>query len=59
MKMVIQKIRGIESDLLGISRQFPAAAPAARKAVEATRAVLRQIVANPGAPEPEAPNIAG
>ena len=59
MRMVIQKIRGMESDLLGVSKQFPSSTPAVRKAVESIRAVLRQIIANPGAPEPEAPSIGG
>lgn len=59
MQMMIEKVRGMESDLLAIGQQFPAAGPAAEQAVQSVRAVLRQIIANPGAPEPSAPNIGG
>lgn len=59
LQMMIEKIRGMESDLLAIGQQFPAAGPAAEQAVQSVRAVLRQIIANPGAPEPSAPSIGG
>lgn len=57
--MVIEKIRGMETDLMDIAQQFPAVGPAGQKAVEAIRGVLRQIIANPGGPEPASPNIGG
>lgn len=59
MQLVIQKVRGIEMDLLDIGQQFPMTGKAVEEAVAATRSVLRSIIANPGAAEPVAPNIGG
>lgn len=59
MKMAITDIRGMETKLIQLGKQFPTAAPSIRKASEAVRAVLRQIIANPGGPEPTAPDIGG
>lgn len=59
MQMVIQKIRSMETDMVGMAKQFPSAAPASRKVVDGLRAFLRQIVANPGNSEPDSPQITG
>jgi len=59
MQMTIQEIRSIETKLVGMAKQFPSAAPSFRKTVDALRSALRQIVANPGSPEPSSPNIGG
>lgn len=59
MQMVIQKIRSMETDLVGMAKQFPSAAPAFRKTVDNLRSALRQIVANPGGSEPDSPPITG
>ena len=62
----VQRIMQTELELADMARQFPAAAPSLRSAVDglrqagtALRAALRQIVTNPGQPEPPAPAIGG
>ena len=62
----LQTIMKTEVMLTSMSRQFPAAAPSLlsaqegiRQAVNGIRAALRQVLANPGQPEPPAPNLGG
>jgi len=62
----VQQVMQTELMLTDLARQFPAASPAFRGAVDglrqagtALRAALRQIMTNPGAPEPPAPQIGG
>lgn len=62
----VQQIQKTELTVTELSRSFPAAAPALRQAVEGLRqagtglrAALRQVMVNPGQPEPPAPNIGG
>lgn len=62
----VQQIMKTEVTVTEMARQFPAAAPALREAAEGLRtagrglrAALRQVMANPGQPEPPAPNIGG
>jgi hypothetical protein len=59
MKQTIQTIRQMQVQMMDLGRQFPPAAAALRKSEEGLRAALRQIIANPGSPEPPAPNIGG
>lgn len=59
MKMVIQRVRAMENDLLDMAQMFPQAGPEAEQALGAVRSMLRKIIANPGAPEPAAPPIGG
>ena len=61
-----QTIMKTETMLTDMARQFPAAAPSLRTAVDGLRqagsglrAALRQIMTSPGAPEPPAPAIGG
>ena len=54
-RMLISKIRQMEQDVTGMARQFPSAAQASRQVQEGLRAMLRQIVANPGGSEPPSP----
>lgn len=61
-----QTLMKTESMITDMARQFPAAAPSLRQAVEGLRsagvglrAALRQIMTSPGAPEPPAPAIGG
>lgn len=62
----VQRVMQTELMLTDMARQFPAAAPSLRSAVEGLRqagsglrAALRQIVTNPGQPEPPAPALGG
>lgn len=62
----VQRVMQTELMLTDMARQFPAAAPSLRSAVDglrqagtALRAALRQIMTSPGQPEPPAPNIGG
>lgn len=62
----LQQVQQTEMMLGQMASQFPAAAPALRRAQtglrdagEALRAALRQIMTNPGQPEPPAPAIGG
>ena|SRR5215472_1296281 len=62
----LQQIMQTEMMLGQMASQFPASAPALRRAqaalrdaTEALRAALRQIMTNPGQPEPPAPAIGG
>jgi hypothetical protein len=62
----VQTIMKTEAQITDMARQFPAAAPSFRAAVDGLRtagtglrAALRQIMTNPGAPEPPAPGIGG
>lgn len=60
----LQQVMKTEVQMAQMARQFPAAAPSLlaaqegmRQAVNGIRAALRQILANPGQPEPPTPNI--
>lgn len=62
----VQQIMKTEMTVTDLARQFPAAAPALRTAAEGLRqagtglrAALRQVMTNPGQPEPPAPAIGG
>lgn len=62
----LQQVMQTEMMLGQMASQFPAAAPALRRAqaglrdaTEALRAALRQIMVNPGQPEPPAPALGG
>lgn len=62
----LQQVQQTEMMLGQMASQFPATAPALRRAqtaltqaAEALRAALKQIMTNPGQPEPPAPNIGG
>lgn len=62
----LQQVMQTEMMLGQMASQFPATAPALRRAqaalrdgAEALRAALKQIMTNPGQPEPPAPNIGG
>ena len=62
----LQTVMKTEVMLTPMARQFPAAAPALlsaqegmRQAVNGIRAALRQVLTNPGQPEPPPPNIGG
>lgn len=62
----VQRLMQTEMMLTDLARQFPAAAPALRAAQDglrtagtALRAALRQIMTNPGQPEPPTPSIGG
>ena len=62
----VQQIMKTELTVTDLARQFPAAAPALRQAVDGLRqagtglrAALRQVITSPGQPEPPAPNIGG
>lgn len=59
LREVVQKVRAIQVDLMDLARQFPSAAVPLRQAGSALRAALRQVVANPGSPEPPPPNVGG
>jgi molybdenum-dependent DNA-binding transcriptional regulator ModE len=54
-RMLISKIREMETSVTEMARQFPSAAQASRQVQEGLRAMLRQIVANPGGQEPPSP----
>lgn len=62
----VQTLQKTELTVTELARQFPAAAPSLRQAVDGLRAAgtglraaLRQVMTNPGQPEPPAPNIGG
>jgi hypothetical protein len=55
MRNVVMEIRRMEQRVIELARQFPTAAKSARQVSEGIRAMLRQIVANPGGPEPLSP----
>ena len=62
----VQQVMKTETMLTDMARQFPAAAPSFRRAVDglrdasnALRAALRQLMTNPGQPEPPSPGIGG
>lgn len=59
LRTSIQKLRSMEMDLQSMTEQFPAAASALRQATTGLRSALRQIIANPGTPEPPTPRIGG
>lgn len=59
LKQAVQIIRQTQSAVMDLARQFPAAASALRQVETGLRAALRQIVANPGTPEPPSPAIGG
>jgi hypothetical protein len=59
LKQVVQQVRQMQMGMMDLARQFPAAASSFREAASALRAGMRQIVTNPGSPEPPAPNIGG
>jgi hypothetical protein len=54
-RLLISKIREMETSVTEMARQFPSAAQASRQVQEGLRAMLRQIVANPGGNEPPSP----
>lgn len=54
-RILISKIREMETSVTEMARQFPSAAQASRQVQEGLRAMLRQIVANPGGSEPPSP----
>ena len=55
----IQTLRQTEMEMMAMAQRFPAAASALRQATTSIRAAQRQIIANPGQPEPQAPSIGG
>lgn len=62
----VQTLQKTELTVTELARQFPAAAPSLRQAAEGLRsagtglrAALRQVMTNPGQPEPQAPAIGG
>jgi hypothetical protein len=55
MQQVIMEVRSMDQRVNDLTAQFPSAAAAARQASAGLKAMLRSIVANPGGPEPEAP----
>ncbi len=59
LKEAIQKLRAAEMEMMELSARFPAAANSLRQATTSIRAALRQIITNPGQPEPQAPSIGG
>jgi hypothetical protein len=59
LRETIQMLRKTEMDLQSLTERFPAAAPSLRQAATGIRSALRQIIANPGTPEPAAPSIGG
>jgi hypothetical protein len=54
-RMIVMEIRKMEQRVVELARQFPSTAQSARQVTEGIRAMLRQIVANPGGPEPASP----
>jgi hypothetical protein len=59
LKQAVQELRQAEMKMLEMAKQFPSAAASLRQAGTGIRSALRQIIANPGSPEPPAPNIGG
>ena len=59
LKQAVQNVRQIQVQIMDLARQFPAAADSLRAAGEGVRAAMRQIIANPGSPEPPSPNVGG
>jgi hypothetical protein len=59
LRQAVQQLRQGEMMTLEMAKQFPSAAQPLRQASTALRAALRQIIANPGQPEPPAPGIGG
>ncbi len=59
LRTAIQSLRKAEMDMMEMAQRFPPAAPSLRQATTAIRAALRQIISNPGQPEPKAPAIGG
>jgi hypothetical protein len=59
LKQAVQSVRQIQVQCMDLARQFPAAASSLRAAMSGLRAALRQIIANPGSPEPPSPNVGG
>ena len=59
MAQAVSQVRDMQSTLMDLARQFPSAASALRQASEGLRAALRQMISNPGSPEPPAPQIGG
>jgi hypothetical protein len=62
----VQTLMKTETQITDLARQFPAAAPSFRQAVDGLRsagvglrAALRQVMTSPGAPEPPVPAIGG
>ena len=62
----LQTVQKTELQLTQLARQFPAAGSALgeardaiRKAIDPLRAATRQILLNPGQPEPPAPSVGG
>jgi len=59
LRQAVTQLRQSEMLLLDMTKQFPAASKALTQATSGIRAALRQIITNPGMPEPPAPNIGG
>jgi hypothetical protein len=59
LREAVQSIRDIQTQIMDLARQFPAAASSLRECSTGLRAAMRQIVANPGSPEPTPPTIGG
>lgn len=59
LKQAVQAVRQIQVQIMDLARQFPAAASSLRASATGLRAALRQIIANPGSPEPPSPAIGG
>lgn len=59
LKAVVQQVRTMQSTLMDLAKQYPSASASLRKCAQDLRAALRDIIANPGAPEPTAPAIGG
>lgn len=54
-QQMIMQIRSMQDTVKSLAQQYPAASEAARQADSGLKAMLRQIVANPGGPEPDSP----
>lgn len=59
LKQAVEQLREAEMEMQEMATRFPAAASSLRQATTSIRAALRQIIANPGEPEPAAPPIGG
>ena len=59
MALLIGTVGILDLRLLGMAKQFPAAASALNDAIKAIQAARQQIITNPGSPEPQAPAIGG
>lgn len=59
LKMAAQVIRQMQTGVTSLAKQFPSAARSLRQAESALRAAMRDIISNPGGPEPTPPDVTG